>query len=196
MPDAPAAPARRPRPVFLVVGLVLAAGLAAGLLLPRPGGTSSSGGAGPRIGGAVPAFSLPRLGGGPDVAGPAAGGGGGRPAVLVFFASWCGPCQSEIPAVASIYRDQNSGGATAKVAVIGIDGSDPTRNALAFVHANGVTFPVGVDADYSVTQGLFAFTGLPESVMVRGDGTIAHITYGALTAAQFRTWEDKLATPT
>lgn len=116
--------------------------------------------------------------------------------MLVFFASWCGPCQSEIPALASIYRTQSAGGATPKVALIGIDGSDPTHNALAFVHTDGVTFPVGVDADYSVTQGLFAFTGLPESVVVRGDGTIAHITYGALSTSQFWAWERRLATPT
>ena len=83
--------------------------------------------------------------------------------------------------------------------MIGIDGQRPHPQRPGLRARDGVTFPVGVDADYSVTQGLFAFTGLPESVMVRGDGTIAHITYGALTAAQFaRTWEDNAggATPT
>lgn len=186
---------KRPRPVFLVIGLVVAAGLGVGLFLTRPTPGASTNSPGPRVGAPVPAFSLPTLGGGPAVGVPGEGGARGRPAVLVFFASWCGPCQSEIPALASLYRSQTAGGAAAKVALIGVDGSDPTHNALGFVHAAGVTFPVGVDPDYAVTEGLFAFTGLPESVMVRGDGTIAHVTYGALSASQLRAWERVLATP-
>ena len=97
--------------------------------------------------------------------------------------------------LAAVDRAQRAGGRTPAVALGGVDGSDPTANALAFVHTQGVTFPVGADRDYAVTQGRFAFAGLPEAVMVRGDGTIAHITYGPLSAADLRTWERRLTTP-
>ncbi|HTT86527.1 MAG TPA: hypothetical protein VMF60_04090, partial [Acidimicrobiales bacterium] len=61
-------------------GLVLAAGLWAGLsLISAPA---------PRT---APGFSLPRLGPGPRVTMPPVGEGAHDPVVLTFFASWCGP---------------------------------------------------------------------------------------------------------
>jgi len=191
VPSPPTPSSRRPRPIFLLVGVVLAAALGIGLFT----GIGTHGGSGgrPVTGSAVPTFSLPRLGGGPRVGVPADGGGDGRPAVILFFASWCGPCQKEVPAIASTYHHQQaSGSRLAKVAMIGVDGNDPTGKALDFVHRSGVTFPVGADQTYTVTEGLFYFTSLPESVFVEGDGTIAGIHYGGLTPAELVEWERRL----
>ncbi len=183
--------AGRPRPVFLVVGVVLAVGLAVGLFTGI--GTGSKGGA-PQVGGQVPTFSLPGLGGGADVGVSNDGGGNGHPAILLFFASWCGPCQAEVPMVAkTFHQEQAAHSRLARVALIGVDGSDPTANALAFVHQSGVTFPVGADRSYTVTEGKFAFTGLPEVVYVNGNGTIAAIHEGPVTSvAELQSWQRRL----
>jgi thiol-disulfide isomerase/thioredoxin len=175
--------------VFLLVGIVLAVGLGFGLF--STVGTGRSGP--PSPGSAAPSFSLPRLGGGGTVGTPADGGGGGRPAVLVFFASWCAPCQAEVPAIAAAYRNQQAhGGRLAHVAVIGVDTADPTTQALAFVHKSKVTFPVGADRAYDVTEGSYYFNGDPDAVFIDGNGAIVHISHGAITAAQLVHWEDRL----
>jgi thiol-disulfide isomerase/thioredoxin len=122
---------------------------------------------------------------------PADGGGDGRPAILLFFASWCSACHAEVPAIASLYQHQvASHSRLAGVAVIGVDGQDAT--AAAFVHASGVTFPVATDATFTVTETDFAFNQLPEAVFVQSDGTIAKIHYGALSTATFVSWEKRL----
>ena len=184
-PGAAGARPQRPRIVFLVVGIVVATALGVGLFTSF--GTPKQ--AVPAVGAAAPTFSLPLLGGRGAVGTPANGGGDGRPAVLVFFASWCAPCRTEIPAIAGAYRRQ---AAAHRVTVIGVDGMDPTGDALAFVHKSGVTFPVAVDADFQVTEGLYYFNGDPDSVFVNGNGTIAHIVRGPITRAELVTWERRL----
>lgn len=138
----------------------------------------------------MPHFRLAGLAGSPPVAVPGDGGGNGRGAVLLFFASWCTPCQAEIPAVAAVVERQRvSHDRLAGVPVLGIDGSDPTSSAESFVRRSAVTFPVGVDADYAVTQGQFGFNGLPEAVLVRPDGTIGGIHYGAIDRRTLLSWQ-------
>ena len=190
------APARRrPRLGFLLLGVVLAAGLAAVLFALRAQSTSTSSGTAPvGAGRSAPHFSLPALGAGKTKVGvPEDGGGRGRPAILIFFASWCSSCQREIPALAATYRRQHEEHSPlAKVAVIGVDANDPTPNALAFVRSSGVTFPVAADTSFAVTQTLFDFSHLPESVFVEGDGTIAGVHLGPLSPNRFASWERRL----
>jgi peroxiredoxin len=178
-------PPRRPRLSFLVLGIVLAAVLAVGLFTSL-GSSSKPNASRAATGHPAPSFSLPRLGGGPDVGIPTDGGAAGKPAVLLFYASNCVPCQTEIPELAAIYRIRSNN----KVAVIGVAAGDP--NPKAFAKASGVTFPVGLDNSLDVTEGRYAFTGLPEAVFVKGDGTIAHIDYGAITPAQLLRGEQAL----
>jgi cytochrome c biogenesis protein CcmG/thiol:disulfide interchange protein DsbE len=188
----PAAPPirRKPRKVFLLIGLVAAGALAIGLFTGV--GTRSSSGP-PGVGSTAPSFALPRLGAAGQVGTPADGGGSGHPAVVLFFASWCKPCHVEMPALAAAYRQQRqAGGKLSRLAVIGVDVLDPTGDGLAFAHQEGMTFPIGSDSDASVTQGLYDFVGPPEAVFINGDGTIAHIQRGPMSAAQLRSWERKI----
>jgi len=185
---------RRPRRIFLLVGLVLAAGLAVGLFtgVGTKSGSTSAGGP-PHPGSAAPSFTLSRLGGPGQVGTPSDGGGNGRPAILLFFASWCPPCTSEIPALAAAYRqDRASGGPLSKVAVLGVDGSDPKTAATAFVKGAGVTFPVAVDGSFQVTEGLYWFNGDPGAVAITADGRIAHIVHGPISADTMAAWAREL----
>ncbi len=185
-PGAAGVPHRRPRLVFLVVGVILATGLGIGLFSSLGSPKASV----PTAGSVAPTFTLAALGGHGTVGVPADGGGNGRPAVLVFFASWCPPCRTEIPALARAYRDQPP---RTRIPVIGVDGMDPTAAALSFVHRSGVRFLVAADPLYRVTEGIYAFNGDPNAVFIRADGTIARIVHGPITAAQLAAFERDLA---
>ncbi len=184
-PDPAGGPApRKPRKIFLLVGTVLAVIL--GIFLFTGLGTSQNTSGAPHEGGPVPSFTASNVGpvGPPQVSVPAAGGGNGTPAVLLFFGAWCTSCRQELPPLTAAVRHQEAaGGPLARIRVIGVDSFDSTATARAFLRAEGVRFPVATDPDATITSGLFYFKGDPYTVFVRGDGTIDKIVIGAQLGA-------------
>src|SRR5580693_7324898 len=79
----------------------------------------------------------------------------GKPVVVNFWASWCGPCQQETPLLASWYKQEHG-----QIALIGLDENDTTAHALAFAHAKGVTYTLGFDPLTTVT-GPYGVDALP-----------------------------------
>jgi thiol-disulfide isomerase/thioredoxin len=99
-----------------------------------------------------------------------------RASVIVFFASFCGPCQSEMPKIAQYIRTHNP----RPVAVIAVDAADKLPSAQAMVKKDKVTFPVAYDPQSDVTSGIFGF----EYVFVSARGVVMGVHYGAIPAKQ------------
>ena len=161
-------PVRR-RLVSLAVGVVIAAGLWIALTgFSAPAVTKA------------PHFSLPRLGPGPRVTVPIVGEGAHEAVVLTFFASWCGPCHSELPSFASVARQAQVAGD--RVRFIGIDDNDAPASGLAFARKSGVEFPVGRDS-FSVTAPAYHVYGNPATVFIDAGGTVTKIVEGPIKAS-------------
>lgn len=103
----------------------------------------------------------------------------GHASVLVFFASWCTPCQGEIPRVAAWVSGHDLG----PVEVLGIDANDERAAARTFVKKDGVTFPVAFDGGGTVTSSVFGFAQLPETVFVNAKGVVTGVHFGAISDA-------------
>ena len=101
----------------------------------------------------------------------------GRPVIVNFFASWCTPCQKEMPMLARFARHTN-------VAVIGVDVNDPTSSALAFVHKTGVTYPVATESAMGSTVVNYNLPGLPATFFLDSRHRIVKRVYGAVTQAE------------
>jgi cytochrome c biogenesis protein CcmG/thiol:disulfide interchange protein DsbE len=99
----------------------------------------------------------------------------GRPVILNFFASWCGPCQRETPLIARFYRARHG-----HPAVIGIDSNDPGRGALAFVAKNKVTYPVVTDPLPGRTAIAYGLFGLPATFFLNARHQIVKRVFGAV----------------
>jgi len=106
----------------------------------------------------------------------------GRPVIVNFFASWCGPCKQETPLLARFYRSHHG-----QVAVVGIDDNDRSSKALAFLQEHGADYPVGVDPQASVAT-LYGVGELPQTFFLNAKHQIVHHVFGALTARELDSW--------
>jgi thiol-disulfide isomerase/thioredoxin len=123
----------------------------------------------------LPLIALPELESGAllRISGP------GRTRVINYWASWCGPCREEMPALDAYAAEQGDNG----VQVIGI-ALDNREDALAFAREVAVGFTLLIEApgpaDSSVqlgnTRGVLPFTAL-----VDAEGRLLKTHYGAFS---------------
>jgi thiol-disulfide isomerase/thioredoxin len=105
---------------------------------------------------------------------------GGKPLLINFWSSICAPCVEEMPALEQTYQ-ANQG----EVGFLGLQVSERAEAGLDMIEKTGVTYPTGRDVPGKVFQA-FGGVGLPRTVLVRADGTIAYVHSGPLTAAELQ----------
>jgi cytochrome c biogenesis protein CcmG/thiol:disulfide interchange protein DsbE len=122
----------------------------------------------PRVGSVAPAFTLRRLDGPGRVS---LASYRGRPIVLNFWASWCGPCKSEASVLERDWASYRSRG----VVFLGVDYHDLAEDARRFVSRHALTFPMLQDGSGRVT-GRYGISQVPETYVLDRQGRIvAHL---------------------
>jgi len=99
----------------------------------------------------------------------------GRPLLVNFWASWCGPCRAEMPALEKVsqrYREQG-------FLVLGVNATnqDDAKAASAFAQQLGLSFPILFDQDGSASR-LYQVRSLPSSFLIDADGVIQDVIIG------------------
>lgn len=100
----------------------------------------------------------------------------GRPVVINFWASWCGPCRLEAEGLEKAYQMFRGKG----VEFIGVAIQDTPESAMKFIEEYGLTYPNGLDAKGEIAEAYEVF-GVPKTVIVAKDGNLSFIYLGAIT---------------
>ncbi len=154
--------------VTLVVGAALAAFAVFGLASDSANG---------RV---APALPGERLSGPTTTLASLLAGAGGRPALVVFWASWCGPCIEEAPVLERFSQSQ-----AGRDRIVGVDWSDAKRGAQAFIRHNHWSFPNVRDGEGTVGNA-YRLTGLPTTFVLDSHGHIRDVLRGPQSERSLR----------
>lgn len=99
----------------------------------------------------------------------------GEVVVLNFWASWCGPCRKEIPALAAFQA------ANPDLAVVGVSYQDDPADALAFAEETGADWPSVIDD--GPLGSAYGVPGLPATFFIDAEGRVVGRILGEATEA-------------
>ncbi len=167
--------------VLVVVGVLALTALMALGLANRSPVTGRSGVT--RIDKPAPPLSMPLYSGGGITAADYAG----KPVVVNFWASWCGPCRQEAPIFERLSQEYGERG----VLFIGVNIQDSEADAEAYLSEYDITYPNGIDEDGRISVD-YGVIGIPVTFFINRDGVVQRRWAGVMRETQLREWIDDL----
>jgi cytochrome c biogenesis protein CcmG/thiol:disulfide interchange protein DsbE len=129
------------------------------------------------VGRVAPALPAEHLAGPPVTLAELLSAAHGRATLVTFWASWCGPCAREAPALERFSRS-----AAGRGRLVGVNWSDARSGAQSFIRRYSWTFPTVRDSEGTVGNH-YGLTGLPTTFVLDSSGHIRSVLRGPQDAS-------------
>lgn len=106
----------------------------------------------------------------------------GKKVLLNFWATWCGPCQVEMPEMqyaSKVYEKED-------LVILAINRSETPETIRPFAAKFGITFPIVVNSNNDIGEA-YGVRGLPTSYFINSDGTVNYIQIGVVSTELIET---------
>lgn len=97
----------------------------------------------------------------------------GKVVMLNFWASWCGPCRTEMPLLEQMHKRYSSLGFT----MVGVNVEANTADAERWLKDTPVSFPVLFDRESKVSK-LYDVSAMPSTVFIDRKGNVRYLHKG------------------
>ena len=124
-----------------------------------------------KVGQTAPLFSVPTLGGTDFVLADHKG----QVVLVNWFATWCGPCKAEMPALKG--RVWEKFGTNPAFAMVSVSRGEDAAKVGPFVKERGLPWTIGLDAG-KAAYGLYAAAYIPRNYVIGRDGRIVYQSEG------------------
>jgi peroxiredoxin len=94
----------------------------------------------------------------------------GEVVMINFWASWCGPCRQEMPALEQLYSKYKDLG----FVILGVNIDEDSGKAVGMLNNSPVSFPILFDNDKKVSD-LYDVTAMPTTYLIDRDGNLRHL---------------------
>lgn len=101
---------------------------------------------------------------------------GKKVTLLNLWATWCGPCREEIPALGELHEKYKSRG----FAVVGVDIDESVDQVKGFLKKHKVTYPMLASTEHRTAEALGDLDALPTSVLIDESGGVIEVLVGGI----------------
>lgn len=99
----------------------------------------------------------------------------GKPVIVNFWATWCGPCRVEMPILEEIYETNAE-----NIAIIAVNLGESPSTVTRWVNEQGFTYEILIDSNMQI-EALYNLLAPPSTYIISPEGVISNIFYGPTT---------------